>query len=175
MPSSSVAPGPVTQRSAPFPDPLSDRLSEWVARAEGLAAEGVPIPVHQVPDLVERARTRGDLDRAEEILGSAERLLDRATRDWTLVRELLRRIDELKTLAARSGLDLTEFDARLGDPRAVLKDQRLSEALLERVMAIASKSLAVLNEVLPRYLLAQAQLLGRSIKAAEGRGEDVSE
>lgn len=168
-PAARAAPGPG------FRDPLAARLADWVARAEVLATEGLPLPVRQVRDLVEGERTRGQVDRAEEILGSAERLLERATRDWTLLRELLRRIDELKALALRAGLDLADLEERLGDPRAILKGQRLSEGLLERSMGIASKSLAILNDLLPQYFLGQARLLGRSIRSAHGRGEDTGE
>ncbi len=175
MTPSSTVPPPAAATPRGFRDPLATRLADWVARAEALGTEGLPLPIRQVRDLVEGERTRGEVDRAEEILGSAERLLDRATRDWTLLRELLRRIDELKALATRAGLDLGELEERLGDPRAILKGQRLSEGLLERSMAIASKSLAVLNELLPQFLLGQARLLARSIKSAEGRGEDASE
>jgi hypothetical protein len=158
----------------PFDDPLARRLAEWVAHAERLSAEGLPMPIAQVQTLVEHLRSRGEAVRAEQALHRAERLLERAGRDWTLVRELMRRLDELKELAARSGLDLSELDARLGNPREMLKGARLSEGLLERAMAVSSKSLAVLHDVMPKYFVKEAQLLGRSIKSARERGEDVT-
>lgn len=158
-----------------FADPLAVRLADWVGQAEALSAEGLPMPVQQVRDLVEHLRARGEAVRAEQALHRAERLLERATRDWTLLRELMRRLDELKELAARAGLDLAGLDARLGNPRDLLKGQRLSEGLLEQAMAVGSKSLAVLNDVLPKFLVSESQLLGRSIKSAKQRGEDVTE
>jgi hypothetical protein len=156
-------------------DPIASRLSDWVGRAEMLSEEGLPIPVQQVRDLVEHLRARGESIRAEHTLSRAEGLLTRAEKDWTLLREMLHRIDELKGLAERAGLDLSEFDRRLGNPREVLRNGRLSEGLLEQAMAMGSKALTVLNEVMVKYLVTEALLLGKSIKAGLDRGEDVVE
>jgi uncharacterized coiled-coil DUF342 family protein len=158
-----------------FEDPLARRLAEWVRLAEALRGEGLPLPIQQVRELVERLRARGEAVRAEQTVARAERLLERASRDWALLRELLRRIDELKQLATRTGLDLTELDAKIGNPRELLRGARLSEGLLEQAMAVGSKALAVLNDVMPKFLVTQSQVLGRSIKLARDRGEDVTE
>lgn len=161
--------------AAGFSDPLAARLAAWVQRSQTLQEEGLPMPVEQVRGVVEHLRARGEAVRAEQALARAERLLDRASDDWKLLRELLRRIEELKDLAAKGGLDLSELDARLGNPREQLKGSRLSEGVIERAMATASKSLAVLNDVLPKYFVVEAQKLGRTIKSAQGRGEDIGE
>jgi hypothetical protein len=156
-------------------DPIASRLADWVGRAEMLSEEGLPVPVQQVRELVEHLRARGETGRAEHALGRAEGLLTRAEKDWKLLREMLNRIDELKGLAERAGLDLSEFDRRLGNPREILRTGRLSEGLLEQAMASGSKSLTVLNEVMVKYLVGESQLLGKSIRAGRDRGEDVQE
>jgi hypothetical protein len=158
-----------------FKDPLALRLSEWVEKAELLRKEGLPMPVDQVRGVVEHLRSRGEAVRAEQALARAERLLERAQDDWKLLRELLRRIDELKELAGKAGLDLSEFDARLGNPRELLKGTRLSEGMIEQAMGVASKALAVLNDVIPKYTVAEAKKLSQSIRLARDRGEDVSD
>lgn len=169
MRTSPVATGPG------FEDPLARRLQEWIGRAEGLTGEGLPMPVEQVRRLVEHLRAQGEAERAEETLRRAERLIDRVGSDWALLREMLRRLEELKQLAGRAGLSLTELEQRLGNPRDLLKTGRLSEGLLEQAMAVTSKQLAVLNDVLPKYLLTHAQRLGQRIRSAQLRGEIVTE
>jgi hypothetical protein len=156
-------------------DPISTRLSEWTRHAQLLSTEGLPIPVGQVHDLVENLRQQGEYIRAEHALQRAEGLLGRAEKDWALLRELLSRIDELKGLAERAGLDLGEFDRRLENPREILRNGRLSEGLLEQAMAAGTKSLAVLHDVMIKYFVAEAKLLGRSTRAGRDRGEDVDE
>jgi uncharacterized coiled-coil DUF342 family protein len=156
-----------------FTTPIAARLADWTARAEPLLHEGLPMPVDSVKGLVQQLLERGETVRAEQALLGAERLLDRATRDWALLRELLRRLDELRDLAAKAGLDLTELDQRIGDPRKILRESRLSEALLERSMAVASKSLAVINDLFPKYLVSEAQGLAHRIREARARGDEV--
>ncbi|HEV2316203.1 MAG TPA: hypothetical protein VGV89_01335 [Thermoplasmata archaeon] len=156
-------------------DPIGERLERWSARAESLAAEGLPMPIQQVRDLVGQLRAAGEDARAEQALGRAEHLLERASHDWTLLSELLRRVDELKELGTRAGLPLGELDARVGDPREPLKDARLSEALLEKASALASKQLAVLGDLMPKYFLTEAQALGKTIQEAKERGHEVTE
>jgi hypothetical protein len=171
--------GPPTIPSRPsrltLDDPISGRLNDWTRHAQLLSNEGLPIPVSQVNELIEHLRARGEYLRAEHALTRAEGLLTRAEKDWTLLRELLNRIDELKGLADRAGIDLGEFDRRLDDPRKVLQTGRLSEGLLEKAMAAGTRSLTVLNDVMLKYFVTESRFLGRSIRAGRDRGEDVDE
>ncbi len=158
-----------------FTDPLVTRLADWTTRAKALATEGLPMPVQQVCELVERLRAKGEAGRAEQALARAEQLLERVQRDWTLVREQLRRMEEIRELALRCGLDLSDFDEKVGDPRAILKGGRLSEGLLEQTSAVASRCLAVLHDAFPKYLSKRGQEMGETIRSAKERGEEVSE
>ncbi|MCI4338513.1 MAG: hypothetical protein L3J72_04350 [Thermoplasmata archaeon] len=158
-----------------FEDPLASRLQRLVDRGRALIAEGLPFPVQQVQDLVEQFRSRGEGPRAEQALNRAERLLDRANADWQLLREQLRRLEELEELARKCGLDVNELGARIGDPRELLRRGRLSEGLLEQASGMCSKSLAVLVGLLPQFLVPESQKLARTIRAARDRGEEVGE
>jgi HAMP domain-containing protein len=158
-----------------FDDPLAGRLQAWTDRAQALAAEGLPMPVAPVRELVEQLRARGDAEAAEQALVRAERLLERAAHDWSLLQGLIRRLEELKELSGQVGFDLGEFDRRIGDPRGLLRGARLSEGLIEQATGVASRGVAELNESLPRYLLGQGQSMGRVIQGAKSRGEDVTE
>jgi hypothetical protein len=158
-----------------FEDPLASRLQSLVTHGNELVVEGLPFPVKQVQELVEQFRSRGEADRAEQALNRAERLLERASSDWLLLREQLRRLEEIEELARRCGLDVGELQTRLGNPRELLRKSRLSEGLLEQASGVCSKSLAVLGDLLPKYLIPESQKLARSIRSARDRGEEVAE
>jgi hypothetical protein len=161
--------------SRTFQDPLALRLDSLARRGNALIAEGLPYPVDQLQTLVEHLRDTGETTRAEQALARAERLLERAETDWRLLRELTRRGDELAEIARKAGLDIADVDTKIGDPQAILHDGRLSEGLLERASAVASKRVTVLHDVLPRYFVEQAKPLGHRIRGARTRGQDVEE
>ncbi len=168
-------PKPAPNPEPGFSDPLVARLAAWVANANALATEGLPMPVQQVKELVDGLLARGETEKAERTIARSEQLIERVQKDWALVREQLRRTEELKELATKCGLDLSDFDDKVGNPRAILRGGRLSEALLEQTSASASRCLAVLNDALPKYLAKEGQSLGTTVRTARERGEDVGD
>lgn len=153
--------------------PLRERLQTVVERGSALESEGLPFPTANVRDAFERAARGGELDAAATVLKRAEALLARAGTDWTWVRELLRRADELRTVAGTIGVDLAILDSRVGNPRKRLMAEPLSSGSLEKAAASASLALAVLNDAVPKFCVQEAQALGVSIRHARDRGEDV--
>ena len=117
----------------------------------------------------------GELQAASDVLKRAEALLQRAGTDWTWVKELLRRADELRSIAGTIGVDLDILDNRVGNPRKRLMAEPLSSGSLEKAAASASLALAVLNDAVPKFCVQEAQTLGVSIRRARDRGEDVTE
>ncbi|HTT17015.1 MAG TPA: hypothetical protein VMH49_06650 [Thermoplasmata archaeon] len=162
------------RKPSPFPE-LRRRLAEIQDRAGRYQEEGLPIPTAQLESELEVAMRAGDVDRAEAIVKRAETLLARADQDWGWLRELLSRVDGLRAVADTVGLDLARIDARVGNPRAQLLGQPLTPTSIERAAAGASFALAVLNDAIPKYIVQEAQALGRSIRRARDRGEDVRE
>ncbi|MCI4329298.1 MAG: hypothetical protein L3K01_06855 [Thermoplasmata archaeon] len=151
-----------------------DRLRRLVEHGKTLEAEGLPFPTDQIRTAVESSLAEGNREQAEKILVRAETLLASATRDWTWVRGLLQREDELRELALRLGIDLEHLDARVGNARAQLKGAPLSQGSLQKAAASASAGLAVLNDTIPKFCVQEGQKLGVSIRVARNRGEDVS-
>jgi hypothetical protein len=162
------------RKPSPFPE-LRRRLSAAEERAQRFQAEGLPIPTHQLISEFEQAVRAGEVDRAEAVVKRAESLLARADQDWGWLGELLQRVDGLRGIADTVGLDLARIDARVGNPRAQLLGEPLTPTSLERAAAGASFALAVLNDAIPKYIVAEAQSLGLSIRRARDRGEDVRE
>ena len=156
-------------------DPITARLESLLDRARTLESEGVPYPTSQIRDAVEMALAEGDAEKAASVLKGAETLYSKAARDWTWVRELLARADELRELAESVGMDLTVLESRVGKPREQLRSAPLSAGSLERAAASASLALAILNDAIPKYCIQEAQKLGESIRRARDRGEDVTE
>jgi len=152
---------------------LRRRLDQLSKNGEALEGEGLPFPTAQIRDTVREALETGDLERANTVLKRGEALLARVGQDWTWVRELLRRADELRAIAGTIGVDLQHLDARVGNPRTRLLTEGLSSGSLEKAAASASLALAVLNDAVPKFCLQEAQLLGESIRRARNRGEDV--
>ncbi len=149
------------------------RMEQLAKSGQTLEAEGLPFPTQQIHDAVQDALEVGDLDRANSVLKRGEALLARVSQDWTWVRELLRRADELRAIAGTLGVDLAHLDARVGNPRVRLASEPLSSGSLEKAAASASLALAVLNDAVPKFCLQEAQVLGQSIRRARDRGEDV--
>ena len=149
------------------------RLDQLTKSGQTLEAEGLPFPTRQIADAVGDALEVSDLDQANSVLKRGEALLARVGQDWTWVRELLRRADELRAIAATLGVDLQHLDARVGNPRVRLSSEPLSSGSLEKAAASASLALAVLNDAVPKFCLQEAQVLGQSIRRARDRGEDV--
>jgi hypothetical protein len=145
------------------PGPLNERIDRLVEKAEALADEGFPFDWDRTVDEIEQRIEANDLDGAEAALARAERLADRADRDWPLVLELLDRIDELHAIARECGVDVDRL----------LSGGQLTEGLLDQTAARASLALATIHDRLPRVLVAEAKTLGRSLQVARDRGEDV--
>ena len=154
---------------------LRPRLDALVERGRALEAEGLPFPTDAVRDTFQRAAKAGEVDTATGILKRAEALITRAGADWTWVRELLRRADELRAIAGTIGVDLAILDSRVGNPRMHLMSEPLSSGSLEKAAASASLALAVLNDAVPKFCVQEAQALGVSIRRARDRGEDVGD
>ena len=154
---------------------LRPRLDELVERGRALEAEGLPFPTENIRDAFEQAVNEGDAEAAAAVLKRGEALIGRAGADWTWVRELLRRADELRTVAATIGVDLEILDSRVGNPRKRLMAEPLSSGSLEKAAASASLALAVLNDAVPKFCMQEAQALGVSIRRARDRGEEVEE
>ncbi|HYB78294.1 MAG TPA: hypothetical protein VEG66_00845 [Thermoplasmata archaeon] len=164
-----MVPEPVT------PATLRPRLDSVLQRGRALEAEGLPFPTDNVAETFRQAVEEGELQAASDVLKRAEALLQRAGADWTWVKELLRRADELRAIAGAIGVDLDILDNRVGNPRKRLMAEPLSSGSLEKAAASASLALAVLNDAVPKFCVQEAQALGVSIRRARDRGEDVTE
>ena len=154
---------------------LRARLDHLSAQGHALELEGLPFPTVQVRESFEQAAQAGELAQATLVLKGGESLLVKVSQDWTWVRELLRRADELRSIAATLGVDLQHLDARVGNPRTRLQTDPLSSGSMEKAAASASLALAVLNDAIPKFCVQEAQNLGESIRRARNRGEDVRE
>ena len=161
-------------KPSPFPE-LRRRLGAAEERAATFQAEGLPVPTEQLQTEFEHAVRAGEVEKAEAVVKRAETLLARADQDWGWLRELLQRVDGLRGIADTVGLDLARVDARVGNPRAQLLSEPLTPTSIEKAAAGASFALAVLNDAIPKYIVAEAQALGASIRRARDRGEDVRE
>jgi hypothetical protein len=154
---------------------LAARVSGIVRQGESLSAEGVPFDTASLVAEVRGQIAKRDLAGAITTVRRAEALLDKTRRDWTWLKELLARVDELRDLAARSGVDLEVVDQRIGNARGQLKSLKLSEGSIEKAAASASLALVVLNDTLPKFYTQESQQLAKSIHEARERGEDVRE
>ena len=154
---------------------LNQRLAALVAAGEALEAEGLPFPTVQISAAYEEAIRGGQPSEANLVVRRGEALLARVRPDWTWVRELLRRADELRSVAESIGVDVAHLDRRVGNPRQRLKNEPLSMGSLQKAAASASLALAVLNDAIPKFVVQEAQQLGVSMRAARDRGEDVTE
>ena len=151
------------------------RLRAVLERGRLLEAEGLPFPTEQIGTAFEQALDEDAPLQALAVVKRGEALLARVGPDWTWVRELLRRVDDLRAIAQTIGVDVAHLDARVGHPRRRLKDEPLSAGSLEKAAASASLALAVLNDAIPKFCLQEGQQLGESIRRARNRGEEVSE
>jgi hypothetical protein len=164
----------------PRPEPptvaaLRARLDHLSAQGHALELEGLPFPTVQIRESFDQAVQAGSLEQANRIVKGGESLLLKVSQDWTWVRELLRRADELRSIAATLGVDLQHLDTRVGNPRTRLQAEPLSSGSMEKAAASASLALAVLNDAIPKFCVQEAQNLGESIRRARNRGEDVTE
>jgi len=154
---------------------MRPRLDALVERGLALESEGLPFPTENVRAAFQQAVEEGELSSAADVLKRAEAVLSRASTDWTWVRELLRRADELRAIAGTIGVDLEILDNRVGNPRKRLMTEPLSSGSLEKAAASASLALAVLNDAVPKFCVQEANALGASIRNARNRGEEVAE
>ncbi|HTP53808.1 MAG TPA: hypothetical protein VML94_02435 [Thermoplasmata archaeon] len=152
---------------------LNRRLEAVEQQAQKLQQEGLPFPITQIRSAFDEATRSGAAEKASLVVKRAEALLARVSRDWGWVRELLRRVDELRAISQDLGVDLAHLDARVGNPRARLMSEPLSAGSLEKAAASASLALAVLNDAVPKFCVQEAQALGTSIRRARDRGEDT--
>jgi hypothetical protein len=164
----------------PKPEPSSlpemrERLDRLSTHGHALELEGLPFPTTQIRDSFEQAIESGSPEKAALVLRGGESLLAKASQDWTWIRELLRRADEQRSIAATLGIDLQHLDARVGNPRTRLQTEALSSGSMQKAAASASLALAVLNDTIPKFCVQEAQNLGESIRRARNRGEDVRE
>jgi hypothetical protein len=154
---------------------LRARLARLESQGHALELEGLPFPNESIRESFEQALRSGSVEQAAAVVKGGETLLVKASQDWTWIRELLRRADELRAIAATLGIDLQHLDARVGNPRLRLQSDPLSSGSMEKAAASASLALAVLNDTIPKYCVQEAQSLGESIRRARNRGEDVRE
>ncbi len=157
------------------PDDGRLRLDGLVEQGHALEAEGLPFPTEQIRSAYDEALRSGKAGDANLVLKRGEALLTRVRTDWTWVRELLRRADELRGIAEAIGVDVAHLDRRVGNPRQRLMSEPLSMGSLEKAAASASLALAVLNDAIPKFVVQEAQQLGVSLRQARDRGEDVRE
>ncbi len=160
---------------APTVAALRARLDHLSTQGHALELEGLPFPTMQIRESFEQAVETLELDQAARVVKGGESLLLRVSQDWTWVRELLRRADELRSIAATLGVDLQHLDTRVGNPRTRLQAEPLSSGSMEKAAASASLALAVLNDAIPKFCVQEAQNLGESIRRARNRGEDVTD
>jgi hypothetical protein len=154
---------------------LRARLDHLSTQGHALELEGLPFPTVQIRESFEQAIQSGEIEQASRVVKGGETLLLKVSQDWTWVRELLRRADELRSIAATLGVDLQHLDTRVGNPRTRLQSDPLSSGSMEKAAASASLALAVLNDAIPKFCVQEAQNLGESIRRARNRGEDVNE
>ncbi|HYA58517.1 MAG TPA: hypothetical protein VEH57_08695 [Thermoplasmata archaeon] len=159
---------------APAVAALRQRLGLVTEQGKVLESEGLPFPTPQIQQAFEEGLATSP-DTAEQIVKRAEALIRRVRQDWTWVRELLRRADELRAIASTIGVDVAHLDARVGNARVRLSTEPLSSGSLQKAAASASLALAVLNDAVPKFCVQEAQKLAVSIRKARDRGEDVSE
>ena len=159
----------------PGPSAWRLRLDALLEKGRTLEGEGCPFPADQLQNGFEEAMRAGQPAQAANIVRRGEALLARVSTDWTWVRELLRRADELRLVAQTIGVDLAHLDNRVGNPRRRLMTEPLSSGSLERAAASASLALAVLNDAIPEFCLQDATPSGASIRRARDRGEEVLE
>ncbi|MGA9839375.1 MAG: hypothetical protein WBF81_03740 [Thermoplasmata archaeon] len=152
---------------------LRARLDHLSAQGHALELEGLPFPTVQIRESFEQAIRAGSVAQALLVVKGGESLLVKVSQDWTWVRELLRRADELRSIASTLGVDLQHLDARVGNPRTRLQTDPLSSGSMEKAAASASLALAVLNDAIPKFCVQEAQNLGESIRRARNRGEEV--
>jgi hypothetical protein len=164
-----------TRPEAPSVAALRARLDHLSTQGHALELEGLPFPTVQIRESFEQAVQSGGVEQASRILKGGESLLLKVSQDWTWVRELLRRADELRSIAATLGVDLQHLDTRVGNPRTRLQAEPLSSGSMDKAAASASLALAVLNDTIPKFCVQEAQNLGESIRRARNRGEDVNE
>ncbi len=150
------------------------RLATLVEHGQELESEGLPFPTQQLSDTVDHALKLGQFDEAAAFLKRGETLYRRTSENWGWVRDLLRKVDDLHSIAGAIGMDVQHLDARVGNARLQLQSQPLSSTSLDKAAASASLALAVLNETIPAFCVQEAQRLGESIKRARDRGEEVS-
>ncbi len=154
---------------------LRARLDQLSAQGHALELEGLPFPTLQIRNAFENAVDGESLADATRIVKGGETLLAKVTKDWAWVREVLRRADELRAIAATLGVDLQHLDTRVGNPRTRLQTDPLSSGSMEKAAASASLALAVLNDAIPKFCVQEAQNLGESIRRARDRGEEVTD
>ncbi len=152
---------------------LRTRLDRVTAEGDRLEGEGLPFPTAQIRTAFDQAVQAGEKAQAAAVVKRGEALLARVVPDWTWVRELLRRADELRAIAQTIGMDVAHLDTRVGNPRRRLMSDPLSSGSLEKAAASASLALAVLNDAVPKFCVQEAQQLGLSIRRARDRGEEV--
>jgi len=154
---------------------LRRRLDAIVEKGQALEAEGLPFPIEKIRTAFLEAVKTGNVESATDVVKRAEALIARSSSDWTWVRELLRRADELRAIASTIGVDLAILDSRVGNPRKRLLAEPLSSGSLEKAAASASLALAVLNDAVPKFCVQEGQALGTIIRQARDRGEEVGE
>jgi hypothetical protein len=154
---------------------LAARVSGVVRQGELLEAEGIPYDAASFVAQVKGQVGKRDLAGAITTVRRAEALLDKTLRDWSWLKELLARVDEMRDLASRTGVDLEVVDQRIGNAREQLRSLPLAEGALEKAAASASLALVVLNDTLPKFYTQEAQQLAKSVHEAHERGEDVRE
>ncbi len=152
---------------------LGPRLEALSVEGQRLESEGLPFPTAQIRSAVEQSLRSRKPEQAFQVLKRGEALLARVLPDWSWVRELLRRADELRSVAQTLGVDVAHLDSRVGNPRRRLMSEPLSEGSLEKAAASASLALAVLNDAIPKFCVQEAQQLGVRIRRARDRGEEV--
>jgi hypothetical protein len=165
----------MTKAEPPSVANLRARLDHLSGQGHTLELEGLPFPTVQIRESFEQAVEAGSIPQATLVLKGGESLLVKVSQDWTWVRELLRRADELRSIASTLGVDLQHLDARVGNPRTRLQTDPLSSGSMEKAAASASLALAVLNDAIPKFCVQEAQNLGESIRRARNRGEEVRE
>jgi hypothetical protein len=157
------------------PKQWKTRLDAVLEQGKALETEGLPFPTAQIQTAYQEAISRNEIAQAAVVVRQGEALLARVRPDWTWVRELLRRADELRVVAEAIGVDVAHLDHRVGNPRKRLMNEPLSMGSLEKAAASASLALAVLNDAIPKFVVQEAQQLGVSMRRARDRGEDVGE
>jgi hypothetical protein len=172
----SVARGGLAEAQKVLQDAYDKLEPETTQRFEALAVsleeqegrlreEGIAADVAREISRSRRAFDEGARIEAVEALQKAAKGLGELESAWKTVKETLLRIDTLREVGKRLGMDLTKVDERLVEVRKTLSEENLSAAALNDAGTQAGAALVLLHEQVRNQIALLGQEAIRSLKA----------